>query len=168
MGWMGAALWHTEPGTEASTDGCCAARLQGDSHSTFRMAVSQRAARERGKGQKRRGTPNAGQEVEGERILSIVYCQNNHQLECCIAALWETKADFSVARWSSPVYIPLHALAQGYYGSNGHWLHGDQTTGATLQLQVGLPLTIKRLVYKVSENRENHSFVEIKVTSTLI
>lgn len=47
LGWMGAVLWHTKPGTEASTDGCWAARLQGDSQSTFRMVVSQKAARQR-------------------------------------------------------------------------------------------------------------------------
>lgn len=43
----GAALWHTEPGTEASTDGRGAARPQGDSHNTFRMAVSRRGGRGR-------------------------------------------------------------------------------------------------------------------------
>lgn len=30
LGWMGAALWHTDPGTEASTDGWWAGKLQGD------------------------------------------------------------------------------------------------------------------------------------------
>lgn len=55
---------------------------------------------------------------------------------------WETIVDFSATRRSSPVYIPSHALAQGYDKSNRHWLHEDQTTGATIQLQVGLQLMI--------------------------
>lgn len=34
-------IWHTQAGTEASTDGHGAERLQGDSYSTLRMAVTE-------------------------------------------------------------------------------------------------------------------------------
>lgn len=84
LSWMGAALWHTEPGTEASTDGRWAARLQGDSHSTFRMAVSQRAARERGGGRRTRGgrRPNTRYSWQGvvspPTIGRIVSLFDNH------------------------------------------------------------------------------------------
>lgn len=39
--WTGAVIWHTQAGTEASTDGRGAERLRGDSYSTLRMAVTE-------------------------------------------------------------------------------------------------------------------------------
>lgn len=66
LGWMGAAVWHREPGTEAITDGRWAARLQGDA---FGKAVTQRAAREWWNAQ------------EGEDIqILTVYCQIKHMV----------------------------------------------------------------------------------------
>lgn len=48
------------------------------------------------------------------RVNIQVNCHNKHMMTSHCAAL-----DTTVV---TPVYIPLHALAQGHYG-----LHGDQT-----------------------------------------
>lgn len=136
--------------------------LQGDSHSTFRMAVSQRAARQRGKGQK-------GQEVGGGPNATQFTVR-------CDAVIWEV-AIFSVTHWSTPLYThTLHALAQGYCRSNGHRLHGDKITGAFLQLitiismnQLTCRLFSGLTVWSTQTpgNSEDHTFLEIKVTCSV-
>lgn len=75
------------------------------------------------------------EELEGDRTLGRVYCV----LYC---SFWGAVAEFNVSRWSTPVYIPSHALAQGHCRANGHWLHGEQTTARNIQLVEGLQLTI--------------------------
>lgn len=61
-------------------------------------------------------------------------------IACCTVAFWETIAEFNVTCWDTPMYIPLHALAQGYCRNNLHWLHGDKTTIPYPQILVGLQL----------------------------
>lgn len=80
------------------------------------MAVSQREERERARKRDRKEKDiECGIRTKYEVEFTV----------CCITA------DFNVTCRSTPVYIPLHALAQGYCG---HWLHGDQNTVAALQL----------------------------------